>query len=232
MNREQGDIGDSFDSSIPKFPEPKSPEPKTQSDDASAVADRIVTPAPFRKRLSPAQEESDLSRTIIFWCCEQFNRAQPWSVCLDPGKVSPPRSFKEFVDRLSSNLDAFRGNYFAMLLAVLALNVTAEVTLVLAVAAVVLVCAALKLHEEGDHATIWGTETAMIGGKNHRLLLAVAVALPLMYFVDMWTAVTWSFGATTAIGFVHASLHAGPGAAADLAKKLEPIPEEGDVPSQ
>ncbi|KAL1441097.1 hypothetical protein MTO96_008843 [Rhipicephalus appendiculatus] len=232
MNREQGDIGDSFDSSIPKFPEPKSPEPRSP-DDAPVFAVRDETPAPQRRRLFPAaaREESDLSRAMVSWCWEQYSRAQPWSVFLDPGKVSPPRSFKELADRLPSNLDAFRGNYFVLLLITLAFNVTDDWTMMLAVAAVVLVCAALKLHEDGDNATFWGTETAMLGGKNHRLMLAVAVALPLMYFVDIWTAVTWSFGATAATAFVHASLHAGPGAAAKMAKKLEIIPEEGDVPS-
>ncbi|XP_075729355.1 prenylated Rab acceptor protein 1-like [Rhipicephalus microplus] len=231
MDREQGDVGDPFDSATPKLPEPKLPEP-TPSDDATAVAPRFPTPMPQRRRFFPAaaREESDLVRSTTSWCWEQIERAQPWDVFLNPWKVSFPRSFGEFASRLPSNLDAFRGNYFVVLLIILAFTVTDEWMAVLAVAAVALVCAALKLHEEGDNATFWGTETAMFGGKIQRLVVAAAVALPLFYYADMWTAVTWSFEATTAVVIVHATLHAGPGIAAELAKKLEVIPEEGDMP--
>ncbi|KAL3172725.1 hypothetical protein MRX96_012769 [Rhipicephalus microplus] len=112
MDREQGDVGDSFDSATPKLPEPKLPEP-TPSDDATAVAPRFPTPMPQRRRFFPAaaREESDLVRSTTSWCWEQIERAQPWDVFLNPWKVSFPRSFGEFASRLPSNLDAFRGNY-------------------------------------------------------------------------------------------------------------------------
>ncbi|KAL3195313.1 hypothetical protein MRX96_015789 [Rhipicephalus microplus] len=109
MDREQGGVGESFDSSVLNLPEPKPPEPKSP-DDASDVAIRMPTSMPQRRRLSPAaaQEESDLTRVMASWCLEQCNRAQHWSVFKDPRKVSSPKSFKEFTHRLLWNLDAFR----------------------------------------------------------------------------------------------------------------------------
>ncbi|KAL3195310.1 hypothetical protein MRX96_015786 [Rhipicephalus microplus] len=88
-------------------PEPKSP------DDASQIANRMPTSMPQRRRLFPAaaQEESDLTRVMASWCWEQCNHAQHWSVFKDPRKASPPKSYKEFADRLLSNLDAFRFSY-------------------------------------------------------------------------------------------------------------------------
>ncbi|KAL3249086.1 hypothetical protein MRX96_056189 [Rhipicephalus microplus] len=232
MDRQQGDIGDCFDSSILKSPELKPPEQECPEDD-SVVATGSPTPMPQRRRLfqAAAEEESDLAHAILTWCWEQYDHAEPFSVFFDPGKISPPRSFRKLAERHLLNLVAFRANYFLLFLINLAFNVTDDTMLVLAVTAVVLVRAVLKLHEEGNKATFWDTETTMPGGKNLRLLVAVVLALPLLYIGYMWTAVMWSIDTTTAIIFVHASLHAGPGVAAELEKKLEVVPQEVDVPS-
>lgn len=102
---------------------------------------------------------------------------------MDPGKGSSFRSFKKIANRLPSNQDAFRGNYGVLLLHTLDFKVTGNWTLVQGIAAAVLVCTAFSLHEEEDKATLWGTETAMLGGKNHKLVVVVALALLLLYVV-------------------------------------------------
>ncbi|KAL3225255.1 hypothetical protein MRX96_025938 [Rhipicephalus microplus] len=138
-----------------------------------------------RRRLFPAaaQEESDLISAGPSWCWHRYNREQPWSACVDPGKGSSLRSFKKIANHLPSNQDAFRGNYGVLLLHTLDFKVTGNWTLVEGIAAAVLVCTAFSLHEEEDKATFWGTETAMLGGKNHKLVVVAALALLLLYVV-------------------------------------------------
>ncbi|KAL3195309.1 hypothetical protein MRX96_015785 [Rhipicephalus microplus] len=220
MDREQGDTGESIGSSVLKYPEPKPPGPKSPND-ASVVANRIPTfhasaKAPF---LAAAQEESDLTRVKASWCWEQYNRTQPWSITMSPRKVSPTLSFKEFANHLSSNLDAFHCKDFTLPFKSLTTGCWCwQIVMML------LVCATFKLHNKGDKVTFWSTKTTMLSGKNRKLLVATAVALPLLYIVDTWTVVTWSFGVTTVIGFVRASLCAGPGASPEDHGRLNSMP--------
>ncbi|KAL3215140.1 hypothetical protein MRX96_034231 [Rhipicephalus microplus] len=157
---------------MPKFPKAKTPKPKSP-DDASAVTNYIPIAMCQRRHLllAATQKESELTQIMPSWCWEQQNSAE----------------------RLSLNLDAFHGNYFVLLLLNLASNVTEDLTLLLDIVAVVMVCAALKLYER---------------------LVAVAYALPHLYFVDLRTRVTWFFRPATTIVFVDASQHAEPVAAA------------------
>ncbi|KAH7931615.1 hypothetical protein HPB51_029783 [Rhipicephalus microplus] len=172
--------------------------------------------APF---LAAAQEESDLTRVKASWCWEQYNRTQPWSITMSPRKVSPTLSFKEFANHLSSNLDAFHCKDFTLPFKSLTTGCWCwQIVMML------LVCATFKLHNKGDKVTFWSTKTTMLSGKNRKLLVATAVALPLLYIVDTWTVVTWSFGVTTVIGFVRASLCAGPGASPEDHGRLNSMP--------
>ncbi|KAH7931616.1 hypothetical protein HPB51_029784 [Rhipicephalus microplus] len=78
-----------------------------------------------------------------FMVLGQCNRAQHWSVFKDPRKVLPPKSFKEFADRLPSNLDAFRFNYSTLLFKSLTTGRWCWQIVV-----VLLVCATFKLHNK------------------------------------------------------------------------------------
>ncbi|KAL3195311.1 hypothetical protein MRX96_015787 [Rhipicephalus microplus] len=78
-----------------------------------------------------------------FMVLGQCNRAQHWSVFKDPRKVLPPKSFKEFADRLPSNLDAFRFNYSTLPFKSLTTGRWCWQIVV-----VLLVCATFKLHNK------------------------------------------------------------------------------------
>ncbi|KAL3195312.1 hypothetical protein MRX96_015788 [Rhipicephalus microplus] len=186
MDRGQGDVGESFDSYIAKFPEPKPLEPKSP-DDASVVANRIPTSMPQRRSLFPAAAQEESARTCVkaSWCSEQYNSAQHWSVCINPRKVSPTLLFKEFANHLPSNLDAFRCNYSTVAFKSLTTGRWYWQIMV-----VLLVCATLKLHNRADKATFRVTEIVMLGDKNHKLLVGAPVATP----VHPWIDGPWSPG--------------------------------------
>ncbi|KAH6921430.1 hypothetical protein HPB50_000036 [Hyalomma asiaticum] len=221
MNHEQGDIGDTFETTAPKSPDDFVQKPS----DADVFAAPAPTPgAPLPKKLpplAPAKEIFDFRRDIVSWCQDEIARAQPWKLFGDYAKLSVPRSGNEIVDRFGSNLRSFRGNYFIIWVVILVLYVTADVQLVGTLGIVAAVCAALKLHEDVDNATLWGTNSVMLS-KNQRLLTAAAVGLALLFTVDVWTPVTSSVVVTVAVVFVHASVHSGLGAPVN---NMEGLPE-------
>lgn len=215
MHREQGDIGESLNSS------PKS------SGNAPATT-RAPTPAPPRKRLSPAprEENFDVRRAVVSWSSEQLNRAEPWTCFADTAKFSIPKSVQEVSNRVQSNADRFRGNYGVLFVVILACRVTSSVELVASMAAVAAVCAALKLHRNDETAAVLGTRLTL--GKNQRIAAAALVAFPLLYAADLWSAVTWSVGVIVVIGTLHATFYTGLGASSKFAQKLPDIPEGGE----
>ncbi|KAH7966756.1 hypothetical protein HPB49_019219 [Dermacentor silvarum] len=213
MNCEQGDIGESLNSS-----------PNT-SGDAPAP-----TPPLPQKRLSlspPKKEDFDLWRAIVTWSSEQINRAQPWKHFADFAKFSIPRSAQEVADRIQSNVGRFSSNYGVLFVVILAGYVMSSVELVVSVVIVAAVCAAFKLHLDDETAALWGTRLML--SKNHRLVAAALVALPLLHAADIWSAVLWSVGAILAIGAVHATLYTGLGSPNKFAAKLPDTSGEGDI---
>nr|XP_054933353.1 prenylated Rab acceptor protein 1-like [Dermacentor andersoni] len=216
MNREQSDIGECLNSS-PNF-----------SGDAPATS-RAPTPPLLQKRLSspPKKEDFDLRRTVVSWSSERINHAQPWKDFADTAKFSIPKSAQEVADRIQSNVGRFHSNYGVLFVAILAGYVMSSVELVVSVAVVATVCVALKLHQDDESAAVWGTKLVLT--KNHRLIVAAFVAVPLLYAADIWSAVLWSIGAIVAIGTVHATLYTGPGSPNKFAKRVPDIPEEGDI---
>lgn len=217
MNREQGDMGDPINSAL-----------KSAGDASMGV--RVGTPMPLRKRVSvpPRNEDFDLRRTVITWTSEQLERVQPWKTFADAAKLSFPKSAPETSQRLKMNMDRFRSNYGILFLGILSCYVVACPMLLMTVAATVGVGAALKVHLDEDNAALWGTGVMLT--KNQRTAVAASVALPLLYIMDIGSAVVWSLVASLALATIHATLFSeqwipkpsGP-------KKLADIPEEGDM---
>ncbi|XP_075535296.1 prenylated Rab acceptor protein 1-like [Dermacentor variabilis] len=216
MNREQGDIGECLNSS------------SYSSGDAPATSRAPTLPLP-QKRLSssPKQEDFDLRRAVVSWSSDQINRAQPWKDFADTAKFSIPKSAQEIADRVQSNVGRFHRNYGVLFIVILAGYVMSSVELVVSVAVVAAVGAALKLHQDDESAAVWGTKLVL--SKNHRLVAAALVAVPLLYVADIWSAVLWSIGAIVAIGVVHATLYTCPGSPNKFTRKLPDTFEEGDI---
>ncbi|KAH7966260.1 hypothetical protein HPB49_014878 [Dermacentor silvarum] len=217
MNCEQGDIGESLNSS------------PNSSGNAPATS-RAPTPPLPQKCLfssSPKKEDFDLRHAIVTWSSKQINRAQPWKHFADTAKFSIPRSAQEVADRIQWNVGRFSSNYGVLFVVILAGYVMSSVELVVSVVAVAAVCAAFKLHQDDESAALWGTRLML--SKNHRLVAAALVALPLLHAADIWSAVLWSVSAILAIGTVHATLYTGLGSPNKFARKLPDTSEEGDI---
>ncbi|XP_065289774.1 prenylated Rab acceptor protein 1-like [Dermacentor albipictus] len=216
MNGEEGDIGECLNSS-PNF-----------SGDAPATSRARTLPLP-QKRLSssPKTEDFDLRRAVVSWSSDQINHAQPWKDFADTAKFSVPKSAQEVADRIQSNVGRFQSNYGVLFVAILVGYIMSSVELVVSVAVVATVCAALKLHQDDESAAVWGTKLVL--SKNHRLIAATFVAVPLLHAADIWSAFLWSIGAIVAIGTVHATLYTGLGSTNKFAKRVPDIPEEGDI---
>ncbi|KAK8786452.1 hypothetical protein V5799_023768 [Amblyomma americanum] len=220
MNHEQGDTGDAFNTS-----------PKSTGD--AATFSRTGTPMPARKRpsLSPKKEDFDVRRILVSWSTEQLSQLQPWKLFLDTGKFSIPKSSHDIGERIHGNFDRFRSNYGVVFFGLLACYVVFTPALLVGVAVAVAVCAALKVHLDDDTALLLGTSLAL--SKNQRLVLAGTLALPLLYFTDLWSGLICSFATSMALGMIHATLFSGLGPAKTASsKKLPEIPEipgDGDI---
>ncbi|XP_049527198.1 prenylated Rab acceptor protein 1-like [Dermacentor silvarum] len=190
MNREHGEVQESPNSR------------PTSSGDARVTY--YVLP---RRRLcsTSRQDDFDVHRAIVSWTCQELRRAQPWKEFVDTTKFSLPKSSQEVTTRIQSNVHRFRCNYSIIFVGILAACVMSNVALVASIVAVGAVCAVFKLNHDNE-IQVWST--SLVLNKNHRLIAATLVALPLLYAADISSAVLWSFGAITVIGLVHATLYA------------------------
>ncbi|XP_064472719.1 prenylated Rab acceptor protein 1-like [Ornithodoros turicata] len=214
MAREQGDAGDSLAaSSAPKSISELTPGTRTR------------TPTPPKKRSPQKKDDFDPRRLVISWTCDQIARIQPWKEFFDTNTVTLPNTTQEIGRRIPINLDRYRSNYGVIFLFLLAFCFMSTPARAAGVAAVVALCAALRLHVDEDTTAVLGT--GLVLGKLHRAGIALFVSLPLLYALDLWSSLVWSGTACLFLTLGHASLHQ----AAPLApaKKLEDIPEEGDT---
>lgn len=188
---------------------------------------------PARKRppLSPKKEEFDVRRTVVSWSSEQLSQLQPWKHFLDTAKLTIPKSANEFAERVQANIERFRSNYGILFIGLLACYVAFTPALLLGVMATVALCAALRLHLDDDTAPLLGTSLAL--SKNQRLVMAGTLALPLLYFTDLWSGLVCSFAISLVLGIIHATLFSGQGPVKSASsKKLPEIPEipgDGDM---
>ncbi|KAL1421253.1 hypothetical protein MTO96_023230 [Rhipicephalus appendiculatus] len=162
-----------------------------------------------RKRLSstPVHKGFDIRHAIVTWLVEQYNRMQEWDDFMDYTVLSVPMSVQQLTSRVQNNADIFFTNYALVFVFILAYFI---VTSVLQLASVVAVCAvfgALKLHEDGETAFIWGTRLQM--SSNRRLIAAAFVAWLLLGAAGMFATIVRSFGAIVAFSIVHATLYGG-----------------------
>ncbi|XP_065289775.1 prenylated Rab acceptor protein 1-like [Dermacentor albipictus] len=172
----------------------------------------------------PKKDDFDIRRGVVSWFSEQIKRTQPWKHFADTAKFSIPKSAQEVANRILSNVDGFRSNYGVTFVAILASYVMSNVVSVTVVAAV---CAALKLHQDVESGAVWGTKLVL--SKNHRLIAATLVVVPLLYVAEIWSAVLWSIGSSLAIVTVRATLYTGHGSTNKFARKLPDTSEEGDI---
>ncbi|KAH7979024.1 hypothetical protein HPB49_007787 [Dermacentor silvarum] len=211
MNREHGEVQ-------------ASPNSRPASSGDAKVTYYVL---PRRRLCSTSrQDHFDVHRAIVSWTCEQLHRAQPWKDFADTSKFSIPKSAQEVTKRIQSNVDRFRCNYVIIFVGILAACVVSSVALVASIAVVGAVCAVFKVHHD-DKTEVRGTRLVLT--KNHRLIAATLVALPILYAADISSAVVWSFEAIAVISLVHATLYARRGSPnKSVARKVPHVPEKGD----
>lgn len=180
---------------------------------------------PSRKRLSYSRKDDfDPRKLVISWTMEQLGRVQPWKPFMDIGKISVPKTIQEVGRRVHANVDHFQSNYGIIFVALVACCVLASPGLLLGVLGSGCICGFLKVHTDEESVIL--LNSGMKLSKVQRAAIAASLVLPILYAVDAWSAVIWSFAACLGVSLLHASFHHTSLPSQPLPQKLEAIPEE------